>query len=294
MRRGSFAVRRSARVELPGVGRDLMIDARVTPLPAGATPCSLIGSRSGAMRQIRVVAVLVLISSLCSGWAWAEAGQEGKSARDVVEAYGRFVEARRARPVDFEVLTKIYELDLVTHVRETDGRYGTDLDPIIRDALEKGRAGREIHAHAQIAEKSIQRAFILNFTRSLKQLREDAEHRKGLPRLLEAAPVLRATAGRRSRWVGKGAEYTDLFDAAMQRLQRAAGLKNRESLAEAGAQLDSLVTKVLVLSVFYELDGLEKSRGKDADKAGEKREEARIYHLTLMKEHRSRDEEGAA
>ena len=118
-------------------------------------------------------------------------------------------------------------------------------------------------------------------------------HRKSLPRLLEAAPVLRATAGRRSGWVGKGAEYTDLFDAAMQRLRQAAEGKNRESLAEAGAQLASLVTKVLVLSVFYELEGLEQARGKDADKAGEKREEARIYHLSLVTEHRSRDEQGA-
>ncbi len=246
------------------------------------------------MRQIRVPAVLVLVCFLCPAWVPAEAGQEGESARDVVEAYGRFVEVRRARPVDFEVLTEIYESDLVTYVRETDDRYGTHLDPIIRDALEKGRTGRAIHAHAQIAEKSIQRAFILTFTRSLKQLREDAEHRKSLPRLLEAAPVLRSTAGRRSRWVGKGAEYTELFDAAMAQLRQAAERNDRESLAEAGAQLGSLVTKVLVLSVFYELEGLEKSRGKDADKASEKREEARIYYLSLVTQHRSRDEEGAA
>lgn len=245
------------------------------------------------MRRIRVLAALVLVSFLCPGWARAEAGQEEKSARDVVEAYGRFVEVRRARPIDFEALTEIYESDLAHYVRETAGRYGTDLDPIIRDALEKGRAGAEVHSHAQIAEKSIQRAFILTFTRSLKQLQEDVEHRKSLRLLLEAAPVLRSTVGRRSRWVGKGATYTDLFDAAMERLRQAAEGKNRESLAEADAQLGSLVTKVLVLSVFYELDGLEKSRGKDADEAGEKREEARIYQLSLMAEHRSRDEEGA-
>ena len=246
------------------------------------------------MRRIRALAALVLVSLLCPGWARAEAEQEEKSARDVVEAYGRFVEVRIARPIDFELLTEIYELDLTDYVRETDGRYGTDLDPIIRDALQKGREGAEVHSHAQIAEKSIQRAFILTFTRSLKQLQEGVEHRKSLPRLLEAAPVLRSTVGRRSRWVGKGAAYTDLFDAAMEQLRQAAEGKNRESLAEADAQLGSLVSKVLVLSVFYEIDGLEKSRGKDADKAGEKREEARIYHLSLMTEHRSRDEEGAA
>jgi hypothetical protein len=246
------------------------------------------------MRQLRILAVLVLIPLLGSGWVRAAAGQEGKGAGDVVEAYGRFVQVRRARPVDFEALTQIYESDLVTYVREADGRYGTDLDPVIREALEKGRAGREIHAHAQIAEKSIQRSFILSFTRSLKQLQEDVPHHESLPRLLEAARVLRSAVERRSRWVGKGAEYTDLFDAALEQLQRAAEGKNRESLTEAGVQLFSLVTKVLVLSVFYELDGLEKARGKDADEASEKREEARIYHLSLVTEHRSRDEEGAA
>ena len=246
------------------------------------------------MRQIRVPAALVLICLLCPGWARAEAGQEGRSARDAVGAYGRFVEVRRGEPVDFKVLTEIYGSDLAAYVRETDGRYGTHLDAIVRDALEKGSAGREIHAHAQIAEKSVQRAFILTFTRSLQQLREDVEHRNSLLLLLEAAPVLRATAGRRSQWVGKGAEYADLFDAAMEQLRQAAEAKNRESLAEAGAELASLVTKVLVLSVFYELDGLEKSRGKDAEDAGEKREEARIYHLSLVTEHRARDEEGAA
>ncbi len=240
-----------------------------------------------------LIAAALLVSIVICACSGPKAPDTEPEALDVVEAYGRFVEIRRAEPIDFKALIELYETSLATYVRRAAGRYGIEIDRPIRPALEQGRAGRSIYANAQVAEKSIQRAFILTFTRSLDRLEKSADRAESLSLIQEAAPVIRSTAERRSRWAGKGSEYTDLFDAAMNKLTGAAGQGRMEAVSEAKAQLDALVTKVLVLSVFYELDGLEKARGKDADKTAEKQVEAKIYHMNLVEEHKERNNSGA-
>ncbi|MFC1889095.1 hypothetical protein ACFL4G_04995 [Thermodesulfobacteriota bacterium] len=233
--------------------------------------------------------------ALTAAWACSkpEAPEADPVDPGVVAAYGQFVETRRTRPIDFQALTGLYQTRLAPYIRRAADRFGCDLDPAIRAALEQGREGRNPAVVAQIADKTIQRAFILTFTQSLKRLRETVEDDESLRLVREAEPVIRSTADRRSQWAGKGSEYPDLLDRIMGRLVAGAGRRNIEAVAEAGAQLESLVTKVLVLSVFYELYGLEKAREWDEDKAGEKRIEAQIYHLDLTGAHLERNREGA-
>lgn len=211
----------------------------------------------------------------------------------VIAAYERFVEIRMTKPVDFQALTLLYQTRLSPYVGRAANRCGCDLAPAIRSALEQGREGRNPAVAAQIAEKSIQRAFIITFTKNLKRLKETVEDDESLRLIEEAAPVIRSTAARRSQWVGKENEYPDLLDEIMGRLVAGAGRGNAEVVTAAVAQAEALVTRILVLSVFYELDGLEKARGRDEDKAGEKRVEAQIYHLNLTDLHLERSREGA-
>ena len=227
----------------------------------------------------------------CSGPKAPETTSETMGA---VEAYGRFVEIRRAKPVDFEALIELYDFHLAPYVRDASERHGVDLEPTIRAALAQGRAGRDVHAVAQVAEKTIQRAFILTFTKDLAAIEGVLQDPERIARIREAAQVLRSVAERRSRWAGKGSEYPDLFDAAWTRLFEAAGRKDRAAAAEAKDQLQALTIKGIVLSVFYELEGLEEARGKDEDKVAEKRVEAQIYHRNIARTHEKRNALGAA
>ena len=242
------------------------------------------------LTRIAAILLVLVLPCACSG---SKAPNTEQKVLDVVEAYGRFVEIRRAEPIDFEALIQLYETSLATYVRRAAVRYGIEFHRPIIPALEQGRAGRSIYANAQVAEKSIQRAFILTFTRSLDRLEKPADRVESLSLIQEAAPVIRSTAGRRSGWAGKGSEYTDLFDAAMSKLTRTVEQGRMEAVSEAKAQLDALVTKALVLSVFYELDGLEKARGLDSDRTAEKQVEAKIYHMNLMEVHKEHNDRGA-
>ena len=240
-----------------------------------------------------VRAVLLSVLVLGCGRSSPEVPDAPKGDLNPSTAFARFVELRRSPPADFDALSRHYRADLESFVREADGRNGTDFDREITTALERGRAGKDVSANAQVAEKTVQRAFILTFSRSLDKLEKNPDDGTSLARALTCAPVIRTAALRRSRWVGKGDEYADAFDAAVSRIAPAAGGKKPGDSRSAAARLRALVNKTLVLSVFYELGGLEKARGADADKAAEKRVEAQIYHANLLEEHAKRDAGGA-
>ncbi len=244
-------------------------------------------------RKTLVWAVLLSVFLLGCGRSSSETPAAPKGDLKPSSAFARFVDIRKALPTDFKALTDHYRTDLAAFVRGADERNGTDFHPVIAAALEKGLGGKDVSVNAQVAEKTIQRAFILTFSRSLDELGKSPNDGPALVRALGCAPVIRTTALRRSRWVGKGDEYGDAFDAAMNRLIPAAGGKKPGEPESAAIRLRDLVHKILVLSVFYELDGLEKARGADSDKAAEKCAEARVYHANLLGEQTWRDPRGA-
>ena len=205
---------------------------------------------------------------------------------------GEFVSIRRNKPTDFNALKALYESSLKDYVIMVDQEYNTSLDKTVMTAINEGGTGPLAYANAQRAEKSIQRAFILDYMNTLNLLAKSKEGDSTEmldQRLKTSAPILRSAAQRRSTWTGKGQEYVDNFDSAMQMFQKALGEHNAEKMKLAKGQMDSLVNKVLVLSVFYELGGMEKARGKDENVAAEKKVEAEIYYSSVFDEHNKRD-----
>lgn len=243
--------------------------------------------------------VLVFTLSVLSGCpaSGTKDTQESKSQPvkqpETSQDYGRFVELRRNPPVDFAALTDLYRKDLAAYVKQVDQRYATGLDQEATQALEKCRAGLDMPANVQIAEKSVQRAFILSFSGSLELLGDDPGHQTAKEAVLQSMPIIRSMATRRSQWAGKQMQYQDDFDAIMRRIMAAADSYDRKLMTAAQTEAEALLVKLVALSVFYELDGLEKSRGQEAAKSAEKRAEAWMYYRSLNQEHQRRNPEGA-
>jgi hypothetical protein len=209
------------------------------------------------------------------------------------EVLNTIVAIRKEKVVNFSAMLATYEGELSDYVQSVDKAYQTTLDKETRDAIAAGAAGKDIAANKQIAEKSIQRAFILAFQKSLAALNESAEDPVVIARLTSASPITRSVAQRRSEWIGKGTEYPDAFDAAFNLLKKAFEDKDRASQAKTAKQLEALFTKSIVLSVFYELEGLAQARGKNAEEAAEKRAEASMYYKSLREAHELRNKAGA-
>jgi len=209
---------------------------------------------------------------------------------------GQFVSIRRSKPVDFAILKELYKKNLQSYVTKVDEYNGTQLDAIVSQALDQGLEGQNIPANVQRAEKTIQRAFILDFLTSLDRFGKShgQEPDDALrARIKAAAPVLRAIAERRGTWTGQGSDYTDLFDGALQQIQSHTAEQESAVLLQSKEQITALMRKMLVLSVFYELDGSEKARGLTPDEAVEKLVEAEIYFQSLYEESKKRDDNAA-
>ena len=207
--------------------------------------------------------------------------------------YTRFVEVRRTPPIDVAALSALYSKELRTYVQITDKLLGIDQDASITGALDRAAQGDSPRVNGQVAEKTIQRAFVLSLRRGVVDLLANPADPKGLQTILDVVPVIASTADRRSQWVGKGSEYTNAWKGMIQSLQGAFDRKEPERLKIACRRIDAFVTKIFVLSVFYELVGLENARGADEIKAAEKRVEATIFHKNILEQHRRRDSQGA-
>lgn len=205
-----------------------------------------------------------------------------------------FVKIRRTPPVDFAVLEKLYKEQLQFFVKKADSKFKTTLDADVLGALKMGAEGKNIHGNMQVAEKSIQRAYILFFFDSLKSIASNPKEETAITILYETAPLIQSASQRRSKWANKGSEYEDTFDSFFKAIIFALKENNGEKIGVSTKSMDSFAVKMIVLSVFYELDGLEKSRGKNDNTVAEKIVEARIYYQNILGVHQSRDKDGAA
>ena len=225
--------------------------------------------------------------------AKVEAKTEATPPSEKMETIIQFVMIRKTKPTDFDALTQLYDEKLKGYVTAADKRYGTTLDADVQKALADGKAGKDVYAAAQTAEKSIQRAFILTFQNSLAAI-IDGKDGENLAMLKETAPFIDGMAQRRGNSTGTGKEYTETFWATYKAFLDAVESKDAAKIKQTGEALSAFSNKMIVLSVFYELKGLKDTRGTDDNTAAEKLVEARLYHMNLAPEHQKRDAQGSA
>jgi hypothetical protein len=211
---------------------------------------------------------------------------------DPVQVYFDFVKARRTKPIDWADLSMVYK-SIEAYIQKTDEQFEKQFAPTILAALDKGLNGESPHTNAQIAEKTIQQALIFRFYDALKNLETKPDAIMNVVTASITGRVVRAAAARRDGWLEQGTTFVDSFDAALKQLKNAAAKKQFPAVKQAAATLTSLTNKVLVLSVFYELEGLEKARGGNAKVAEEKLVEAQIYQQNFAATQAARDKAGA-
>ncbi|HPQ68241.1 MAG TPA: hypothetical protein PKW95_03890 [bacterium] len=191
---------------------------------------------------------------------------------------------RKASPIDFSAMEALYSQHLADYVVQADQLLGPELAGEIQRALTEGKAGQNIYGNAQTIEKLIHYAHYLHFTEALRTLQTKTGDEASWAKLEKARPVIQATVLRRSQWVGLNEEYKTRFVELLGEI--------KAGKAESFDALRSLLTKVYLLSVLYELDGLSQARGQDADKTAEKMAEALAYYRFVQKETTQRDEAG--
>lgn len=216
--------------------------------------------------------------------AMAQSVEQVAPAPNEADAYFEFLKLRKARPIDFIAMETLYSERLATYIEQADQRFGVELDGEISRALAESKAGKNIYGNAQIAEKLVQYAFYLHFDGALTALQAQPGEAIRIVEIEQAAPVIDSTTLRRSRWVGQNDEYQVRLKAMLNEM--------KAGKTQAVDSLRSLLLKVYLLSTIYELDGLTKARGQDADKTAEKVAEARAYFRFIDAEVKRRDDAG--
>lgn len=202
----------------------------------------------------------------------------------LADVFMELMKLRKTSPIDFSAMEALFSQHLAGYVAQADQRFGIKLAEEIQRALTEAKAGQNIYGNAQTIEKLIHYAHYLHFTEALQALQAKTGDEASWAELEKARPVIQATVLRRSQWVGLNEEYQTRFVDLLNDV--------KTGKAESFDALRSLLTKVYLLSVLYELDGLGQARGQDADKTAEKMAEASAYYRFVAKETAQRDEAG--
>lgn len=215
------------------------------------------------------------------------------SKDNFADNYFRLVEARQARPLDFHRIKDIYREGLSDYLRVVDRESAWFLCDRVETALQDGERGIEPFANLQTAEKLIQYAFYLDLLGAMNSLSPGGDNLDAFSRIEGAVPVLKATADRRGRWLGRGGELGELLVGLLERISTTASLGDQASLREARLEMEDFFSAVYLLSVLYELEGLESARGRDPIATAEKLAETRIFYLFIRDRHRRLNLDGA-
>jgi hypothetical protein len=196
---------------------------------------------------------------------------------DPVKPFLRIEAARKADPVDFGTIGREYQTALQPFVMKVN----LDEHREIIKAVQLGTKGERPHVQSQKVSKRLQKVFFLEIM--LLMEKKDAmasriDHAKTAGRIGKYYNVLRPTVKRRSQWIGSENHLDDICIQAINQIQRAQGTAETEKSAQ---DLKNTLKKVFVLSVYYELKGIEEARGYYPIKCEEKEIEARLFYETV-------------
>jgi len=212
---------------------------------------------------------------------------------DLLSAWQKLMTIRKTTPIDFEAIRLLYEANIAAFVREVDQQESKQIDLDIVQAIAAGTKGQDANYHAQIVDKLTQYAGYLAFVGGWEMKLKGKADESIMQRLEQSVPIVRAATMRRSQWVDKGDQYPSAFDAATKKLGELVAQGQTDQAQATWQELENLLNKVYVLSVFYELGGLLEARGDDEVKASEKIAETRVYYRFVASVHQQRNPDGA-
>ncbi len=230
------------------------------------------------MKRIIIVALCFLPLLQCSTKKDSQ-GEKKQAPFDPAVYFVEIERTRKSKPVDIVKIDSIYSHHLAPFVKSVDPAS----DPIIIDAIKKGKNNDAPHVQYQIVSKTIQKVFyneIINSLNKLKTLSDEKVYKTEVEKIKNYYAILSPTVIRRSEWIGKKQE---LEEVCLLQLNELKELYCKPTLEKVTNALENTLKEVYVLSIFYELAGIVENRGKNEKKCEEKLAEGRIFFEIVEK-----------
>lgn len=218
-------------------------------------------------------------------------GQQENSVSSYAEAalsIGYLLSADTISWTDIESKYKMIQ----SHVEAVDNESKTSYGKEIPQALAEIKGGKSIEVNRHIVTKGLQHVTVLAIEQMLDQLiSSELEATIKISENIKAAfSAIEPTFKRRDDTVYSG--KPTLVPAAEAALGRLMAAESKPAIANAAMELSNLLSKTYVLSVLFEMKGVEEfcgAKATDTNQCAIKRVEAGIYYRIIKKAVASRD-----
>jgi hypothetical protein len=181
--------------------------------------------------------------------------------------------ARKTKPIGFNSIKDQYQEQLSSFIAKADPAAHRE----ITAAIDLGLNNQQPHIQSQKVSKVLQLVFYQELLKSLDQLmqaKDQAVCQEEYSRVSALYRALSPLVTRRGEWIGQGRELDQACALHLADLQV---FPIGDKAKGAARALREVLRNAFVLSVYYELEGIEKARGTDNIKCEEKQTEAVLF-----------------
>lgn len=223
----------------------------------------------------------------------AEASSALEQYPDAPLAIGHLLQADT---ISWDQIKEKYEI-AKPQVEAIDAKHNTTYAVEITEALDAIKAGESVDVNRHVVTKGLQHVTVLTITDLIDRLVTDdlKDAPKIAERIRKVFAAIEPTFERRDSTVYGG--KATLVPAAQEALFRLAQAKTKAALASAAMEFSALLSKTYVLSVLFEMKGVEEfcsGTAPDPDKCAVKRTEAGIYYRIIRPSVAAADKEADA
>ncbi|MBF0430595.1 MAG: hypothetical protein HQK83_04915 [Fibrobacteria bacterium] len=223
---------------------------------------------------------LILFSVITLLWMSCSPQKEN-AVFDPWPAFSSMEIARKEAPLNISKIEKLY----LSYLKDTVMTKNPTINEQITKAIAEAKVDNKTHVQSQVISKTLQLFFFRELSAGLLELTglDKKTYATTIRRIRSLYACLQPTVIRRSEWVNRGRELDDI---CLNEIVRLESQPSEPLQSEAASSLEGTLVYVYALSVMYEMDGIEKHRGKDPKICEEKVAEARIFfeiirrHLT--------------
>jgi hypothetical protein len=182
-------------------------------------------------------------------------------------------QARKNKPIDFAVINDQYRQQLQSFIAGSNSAAHQE----IVNAINQGMNKKQPHIQSQVVSKVLQLVFYRELVKSLDHLlqaKDPAVCQQEYVKVSALYQALSPLVTRRGEWIGQGQA---LDQACLLLLPDLQSFPPDDKARAAAQSLREVLRNAYVLSVYYELEGIEKARGADIPKCEEKQTEAILF-----------------
>ena len=180
------------------------------------------------------------------------------------------------------------------HIKSIDREYKTSYEKELPLALAEIKANKSVEVNRHVVTKGLQHVTVLTIGRLIDTLiTGDLEHSKNVSKEIKNVfSAIEPTFKRRDDTIYGG--KPTLLPETESTLAKLEAANSKPAIANVAMELSTLLSKTYVLSVLFEMKGVEEFCGTktpDPDKCAVKRTEAGIYYRIIKEAVANRDKE---